>query len=73
MLRIVWNRRGFHLSQVLEERRKFKAIFYRAEILLPLSEWRSIKADGDERTLIVHAENARPHTAKVSTQLLEEN
>jgi histone-lysine N-methyltransferase SETMAR len=73
MLTIVWNPRGFHLINVLEKKRKFKAGYYFAEILEPLSQWRSIEAAGNERKLLVHPDNARPHTAKLSTQYFSEN
>jgi hypothetical protein len=43
--------------------RKFNAGYYIAEILKPLSQWRSIEAAGNERKWLVHAENACPHTA----------
>jgi hypothetical protein len=66
MLTIVWNPRGFHLIEVLGKGRKFKAGYYTREILDPLSQWRSIKAAGDERKLLMHADNARPHTAASS-------
>jgi hypothetical protein len=64
MLTIVWNPRGFHLIKVLEKGRKFNAGYDMAEVLESLSQWRSIKAAGNERKLLVHADNARPHTAK---------
>jgi histone-lysine N-methyltransferase SETMAR len=73
MLTIVWNPRGFHLIKVLEKDRKFNADYCFAEILEPLSQWRSIEAVGNEQTLLVHADNARPHTAKLSTQCFNEN
>jgi histone-lysine N-methyltransferase SETMAR len=73
MLMIVWNRRGFHLIKVLEEGRKFNAGYYLAEILKPLSQWRSIKIAGNERKLLVHADNGRPHIAKLLTQYFNEN
>jgi hypothetical protein len=73
MLTIVWNPRGFHLIKVLEKGRKFNAGYYTAEILEPLSQWRSIKAAGNEQKLLVHADNARPHTAKLSTQYFNDN
>jgi histone-lysine N-methyltransferase SETMAR len=73
MLTAVWNLRGFHLIKVLEEGRKFNAGYYIPEILGPLSKWRSIEATGKERKLLVHADNARPHTAKLSTQYFNEN
>jgi hypothetical protein len=73
MLRIVWNPRGFHLIKVLEKDRKFNASYYVAEISDPLSQWRSIEAVGKERKLLVHVDNARRHTAKLSTQYFDEN
>jgi hypothetical protein len=53
--------------------RKFNAGYYIAEILESLSEWRSIEAAGNERKLLVHADNARSHTDKLSTQYFNEN
>jgi hypothetical protein len=53
--------------------RKFNASYYIVEILEPLSQWLSIEAAGNERTLLVHADNAHPHTAKLSTQYFNEN
>jgi hypothetical protein len=73
MLTIVCNSRGFHLIKVLEKGRKFNAGYYIAEILEPLSQCRSIEVAGNERKLLVHADNARPHTAKLSTQCFNEN
>jgi hypothetical protein len=73
MLMIVWNLRGFHLIKVLEKDRRFNAGYYIAEILSPLSQRRSIEAAGNERKLLVHADNARPHTAKLSTQYFNKN
>jgi hypothetical protein len=67
MFTIVWKPRGFHLIKVLERGCKFNGGYYIAEILEPLSQWRSIEAAGNERKLLVHADNARPHTAKLST------
>jgi histone-lysine N-methyltransferase SETMAR len=73
MLTIVWNPRGFHLITVIKKGRKFNAGYYIAEILERLSQWRSIEAAGNEQKLLVHADNARPHTAKLSTQHFNEN
>jgi histone-lysine N-methyltransferase SETMAR len=61
------------LIKDLEKGRKFNADYYLAEILEPLSQWRSIEAASNERKLLVHADNARPHTAKLSTQWFNEN
>jgi histone-lysine N-methyltransferase SETMAR len=38
-----------------------------------LSQWRSIEAAGKERKWVVHADNARSHSAKLSTQYFNEN
>jgi histone-lysine N-methyltransferase SETMAR len=53
--------------------RKFNTGYYIAEILEPLSQWRSIEAAENERKLLVHADRARSHTAKLSTQYFNEN
>jgi histone-lysine N-methyltransferase SETMAR len=73
MLTIVWNPRGFHLIKVLEKGRKLNGGCYIAEILEPLSQWRSIEAAGNERKLLVHVNHARQHTAKLSPQYFNEN
>jgi histone-lysine N-methyltransferase SETMAR len=73
MLTIVWNPRGFHLIKVLEKGRKFNAGYYIAEILEPLSQWRSTEAADNERELLLHADNACPHTARLATQYFNEN
>jgi hypothetical protein len=73
MLTVVRSPRGFDLNKVLEKGRKFNAGHYGAERLEPLSQWYSIETAGNERKLLVHADNARPHTAKLSTQYFNEN
>jgi hypothetical protein len=45
------------LINVLEKGRKFNAGYYIADILEPLSQWRSIEAAGNKRELLVHADN----------------
>jgi hypothetical protein len=73
MLTIAWNPRRFHLIKVLEKDRKFNAGYSIAKILEPLSQWRSIEAERKERKLLEHADDARPHTANLSTQYFNEN
>jgi histone-lysine N-methyltransferase SETMAR len=73
MLTIIWNPHGFHLINVLRKDCKFNASYCIAEILKPLSQWSPIEAAGNERKLLVHAGNARPDTAKLSTQYFKEN
>jgi histone-lysine N-methyltransferase SETMAR len=69
---IIWNPRGFHLIKILEKGSKFNTGHYVAEMLEPLSQWRSTEA-GNKRKSLVHADNARLHTAKLSTQYFNEN
>jgi histone-lysine N-methyltransferase SETMAR len=73
MLTIVWNPRGLHLIRVLENDCKFNTGYYIAEILQPLSQWCSTEAAANERKLLMHADNARTHTAKLSIQYSNEN
>jgi hypothetical protein len=54
------------LIKVLEKGRKFNADYYIAEMLGPSSQWHSIEAAGNERKLLVHADNGRPHIAELS-------
>jgi hypothetical protein len=61
------------LIKVLEKGRKFNAGYYIVEISEPLSQWRSIGAVGKEPKLLAHADNARPHTAKLPTQYFNQN
>jgi hypothetical protein len=73
MLTTVWNPRGFHLIRILEQSRKFNTGYYIAEIFEPRSQWCAIESAGNKRKLLVHADNARPHTVKLSTQHFDEN
>jgi hypothetical protein len=61
------------LIKVLEKDRKFNAGYHSTEIFEPLSKWRSIEAADNERKLLVHADNAHPHTPKLPTQYFNEN
>jgi hypothetical protein len=77
MVTIVWNPSGFHLISILPNGCKFNNNYYRREILEPLSEWRCAQASDTNRNrkLIVHADNAGPHTytAAASKTVIEEN
>jgi hypothetical protein len=73
MLTIVWNPPRFHLIRALEKGHKFNAGYYMAEILEYLPQWRSIEAARNKRILLVHADNTRPHTAKLSAQYFNQN
>jgi hypothetical protein len=52
---------------------KFNSSYSQSGILEPLSEWRSGQAGAAGGTLMVHADNARPHTGATSQQFMEEN
>jgi hypothetical protein len=57
---IVWNPQGFHLVNALPKGQKFNANYYIDRILQSLLESRST---GRGPSLIIHADNTRPHTA----------
>jgi hypothetical protein len=73
MVTIVWNPSGFHLISVLPNGCKFNSSYYRIKIFEPLSELRREQAGGADRKLIVHADNAAPHTAAASQEFMDEN
>jgi hypothetical protein len=73
MLTIVWNPGGFHLVNILPKGFKFNASYSVTQILDPLSKWRSIQVGRTNRKLIVHTDNARPHTGKMTSQFMEQN
>jgi hypothetical protein len=52
---------------------KFNAGYYVSEVLTLFSEWWCERGGGDVRKLIVHIDNARPHTATVSQQFMARN
>jgi hypothetical protein len=62
---IVWSPRGCYLIAVLAKGRKFNATYYVTEVLSVISKWRSTEAKGDERKLIVNADNALPHSPAI--------
>jgi hypothetical protein len=66
MLRIVWNRNGFHLINVLSKAIKFKTTHDVTDILVPLLERCKTQVGGKDRELIVHVDDARGHTARVT-------
>jgi histone-lysine N-methyltransferase SETMAR len=73
MLTIVWSPGSFHLVNVLPKGFKFNASYYATQILDPLSKWRRTQVGCTNRKLTVHADNARPHTAKMTSQFMEQN
>jgi histone-lysine N-methyltransferase SETMAR len=47
--------------------------YYVTQILDLLSKWRRTQVGRTNRKLIVHADNARPHTAKMTSQFMGQN
>jgi hypothetical protein len=70
---IVWNPNGVHLIKVLPKGFKFNAGQYVPQILEPLSDWRRIHVGRTNRKLMVHADNAGPHTAKLTVECMKQN
>jgi histone-lysine N-methyltransferase SETMAR len=67
---IVWNPHGFRLVDGLPKGQKFNASYYIDNILQSLLESRST---GPGSGLIIHADNARPHTAQRTLKFCREN
>jgi histone-lysine N-methyltransferase SETMAR len=70
---IVWNLGVFNLANILPKGFKFNASDSITQILDPLSKWRRTQVGRANRKLIVHADSARPHTAKMTSQFMERN
>jgi hypothetical protein len=68
-----WNPGRFHLVNILPKGFKFNASCDVTQILDTLSKWRRTQVGRINRKLIVHADNARPHTAKMTSQFMEQN
>jgi hypothetical protein len=73
MLTIVWNIKDFHVINVLGKGWKFNITHYITEMLSPLAEWRRNQVGASDRKVIIHADNAPPHTARISLTFLNEN
>jgi histone-lysine N-methyltransferase SETMAR len=70
MVTIVWNPHRFHLVDGFPKGQKFNASYYIDNILQLLLEGRST---GPGSGLIIHADNARPHTAQMTLKFCREN
>jgi hypothetical protein len=73
MITIVWNPSGFHLIKRPPRGFKFNVSYDITQTLDPLSVWRGSQIGKTNRKLIVHADNARPHTATVTLDFIERN
>jgi transposase len=70
MVTIAWNPLGFPLIVALPKGRTFNAEYYRDNILAALTQ---LQPEDDGRKLVVHADNARAHTAQKCRTFCEEN
>jgi hypothetical protein len=66
MLTVVWNPIGFHVLKAIPKERKFKAKYFKNDILVAISDWRRQTWGTWPNKLWVHSDNARPSTAKMS-------
>jgi histone-lysine N-methyltransferase SETMAR len=73
MLTVVWNSSGFHIVKALPKGGKFSTQYYTNNILIPISDWRRLAGERSPNKLWVHADNARPRNAKVSTEFIALN
>jgi hypothetical protein len=70
MVTIAWNSLGFPLIVALPKERTFNAEDCRDTILAALTQF---QPEGDGRKLVVHADNAKAHTAQKCRTFCEEN
>jgi hypothetical protein len=70
MLTVVWNTKGFHVVGVLPKEATFDTDYYCQDVLSEIL--RACPARSNRR-LVVHADNARPHTLKRIREFMEKN
>jgi transposase len=70
MVTMAWNPLGFHLLHALPKWNIPNAGYYRVNIL---TELLSLRPQVDGRRLVIHADNARPLTARQCRAFCEEN
>jgi hypothetical protein len=73
MITVARNTSGFHVIEALPKCTNFNASYYTTQILERINEWRNTAGTSTTRKLIVHADNAKPHTAKSTIEYLEAN
>lgn len=71
MITVFWNPNGFQVIDALPRDQTFNAYYYTNNILAPLSQMGQGFPDADGRRLTIHADNAKPHTARHTTQYIE--
>jgi hypothetical protein len=70
MVTIAWNLLAFHFLDALPKGSTFNAEYYRVNILIGLIP---LRPQVDGRRLVIHADNARPPTARKYRVFCEEN
>jgi hypothetical protein len=70
MVTIAWNPLGFPMIMALPKRCTFNVEYYRTNILAALTQ---LQPEDDGRKFVVHADNARAHTAQKCRTFCEEN
>jgi hypothetical protein len=73
MIMMVWNPSGFHVVTTLSKGLKFNADDDTREIHQEIKNWREQQGVDRARKLSVHADHARPHTAKLSMDFVDAN
>jgi hypothetical protein len=73
MLTVAWNPSGFHVLTTLPRGLKFNAGYYTTEMLERIKNWLKGQGAGSTRKMIVHADNTKPHTAKLSMDFMDAN
>jgi hypothetical protein len=73
ILTIVWGTMSFHVLAALLNGIKFNMTYYTNEILERINELRNLIGTRSARILLVHADTARLHAAKLSLEFLAAN
>jgi hypothetical protein len=73
MLMVAWNSSGFYVVTALPKGLKFNTRYSAIDILERIKNWWKGQGAGSTRILIVHADNARPHTAILSMDFMDAN
>jgi hypothetical protein len=70
---IVWNPTNFQLIDFLSPHVKFNGTHYVTNILCQLAVWRDTQVGKTDQKLVIHGDNARPHTGKKTFDFRELN
>ena len=73
MLTVFWNPHGFAVIDFLPKEQTFNSQYYVSNILLELSKKNGENSKRVKRKLVVHADNAKPHTSRFTTLFMESN